>query len=418
MNGAMVYSSFHSSASPHPGPMRLAVAGFVVGLVAGAVVAIFRVVGEQCYLWLRLWAAEGSVSVWLPVFGIAFISAIIVSRLIMQPGISFGGASWIRKAMADGQPHVWRLVLLPKFVGSFLVKACGLSVGMEGPSIQLGCAAALGLRRFGPSQTLERRYFILGGCASGLAAAFSAPLCGAPYVIEVMHEPLEKRLLLFLLSGALGVYISCNQLFGLGAVMPMPGRMPDLPHCLMLIPLVVGASLVGLFYAWLLRLSARFYAAQKLIPHTWLPLLAFMGAALMLFLFPDITGEGPEIFGQLAAAAMSFLAWYIAAKLLFTAFCYGTAIPCGVMVPILTIGCVCGAFYALVLQSHGWLDAEYAGACMVLGMGASFGAAERAPITALFLVVGMTGAWDAAMGILTAAAAGAYVARLADSRPI
>lgn len=405
-------------AHERPGLVRLALAGLAVGAAAGCTVAVFRIAGEHCYLWLRIWARDNSPSVWLPIFGIAFVAAIITGRLILSQGISFGGAAWIRDAVDNGHPGVWRRILVPKFLGSFLVKACGLSVGMEGPSVQLGCSAALGLKHFGARQWQERRLFALGGCASGLAAAFSAPLCGVPYVIEMMHEKADKRLLLFLLAGSLGVHISCNEIFGLGIIMPIKAVPPDLAGWLLFLPLILAASLLGLAYTWLLRLSARMYAAQKWLPLCWRPMMPFLAAALFLFTFPAITGEGPEIFTQLCASAAGFLVLYIAAKLLFTAFCYGSAIPCGVMVPLLTLGCVCGACYAEILQWPGWFEPGHMGICMLLGMGACFGAAERAPITAFFLVTGMTGAWEASMGILPAAAAGAWLARMAGSDPI
>lgn len=399
--------------------LRLGVCGLIAGIAVGSTISVFRIAADHCYGWMRTWAADHAAAVILPIFGIAVVSALIVQRLMVNPAIRWGGAPWVREALEKPQPRVWRTVFLPKFLGSFLVKACGVSVGMEGPSIQMGCATALGLRRWVAQDALERRHFILGGCACGLAAAFSAPFGGISYVYEIMHEKFDQRFFIFLFAGAIGVFIACIQVFHLGCAVPIhKAPLPDLSHCWVFAPLILTASLVGLAYAWLLHFSARMYAIQRLIPQRWCPLLVFLVSAAMLFIAPYLTGEGPEIFQDLGSATINFLVFYIVAKLILTAFCYGSAVPCGVMVPLLTLGGISGALYAMILHQYGLVNADFAGTCIVLGMGAAFGAGERAPLTALLLVIGMTGAWDAGVGILAAAAMGAYLAKLVNSRPI
>ena len=64
----------------------------------------------------------------------------------------------------------------------------GLSLGREGPSIQLGAAIGQGFSRTLGRLRIEERYLITSGASAGLAAAFNAPLAGVIFCLEEMHK--------------------------------------------------------------------------------------------------------------------------------------------------------------------------------------------------------------------------------------
>lgn len=389
--------------------------GFCIGLLAGAIISVFRITTDQAFGWILEKAANLDWLSFLTVGSLALLAAIITGFLVRNKAIRFGGASWIRMAIASGAQHPWTKVLFPKFLGSWLVMAMGISVGREGPCIQMGAASALGLRNFPTSRAVERRFFILGGSAAGLAAAFSAPFAGVCYVYEVMKEKLSPMLFSFLLAGAIGVFVSCSLIFGLDVMLPMePAPLPLGWLFLLILPLGIFASLVGVAYSFLLRLSMELYGRQKLFPPAWRPLFAFFAAVVFLFFFPAVTGEGLSVFkGMLDGSALAgFLVLFLVVKLLLTAFCYGSGIPAGVMVPILCLGGVAGGIYADLLLYFSLVPPELYSSFIVMGMGGAFAASERAPITALVLVSQMTGAWSLSAAMLVVCAMGALSARL------
>ena len=57
----------------------------------------------------------------------------------------------------------------------------GLSLGREGPSIQISAVTAQGLSRALGRTRMEERYLITAGASAGLAAAFNAPLAGVMF---------------------------------------------------------------------------------------------------------------------------------------------------------------------------------------------------------------------------------------------
>lgn len=392
--------------------------GFLVGLCAAAVVSVFRICADWSYAFSIRWTASLNRTFfhdWLWIF-LAIVAALIVGRLILNPAIRYGGSPWVRKALVEGQPRVWRIILAPKFFGSFLVKSFGVSVGMEGPSIQMGCATALGLKNFTNKDKIERRFFILGGCAAGLSAAFSAPFAGICWSYEILREKMDPTLFIFMLAGSFGVYMSCTQIFGLGTMLPFKSTpMPDLARLWILIPLGLFAGAVGIAYNYLLRFFIKAYAAQKWLPERYRPLFPFGGAIFLIFIFPAVTGEGFTVFAPIEAGqtTAAWLCLFLVVKLLFTGYCYGSGVPAGLMVPVLCVGGVTGAIFGDWFAALGWLGPEYAGSCIVMGMAGSFAAAERAPVTALVLVAQTTGAWEVSLGMLFVACLSAFFARLA-----
>ena len=397
--------------------------GFIIGFFVGIVIGIFRITTDFAYSHVIKWAAPHNLSGFeIFIFFMAILAAaLITGQLIRKKPLRRGGAPWIQKALKVGQKHPFLKILLPKFIGSWLVMACGISVGREGPCIQMGASTALSLMRGERDNEIKRRFYILGGCAAGLAAAFSAPFTGFCYVYEVMHEKIGRLLLLFMLAGSFGVYISATQILGLGVMLPLENMgLPSARYFILLVPLGICAGLVGIAYNYLIRYSVQMYAEQKIIPIYLRPLFPFIASALMILFFPAVTGEGLTIFNdfQHGSPLISYLCLFLAAKLLFTAFCYGSTIPAGLMVPILCLGGVTGGIYGECCVFFNLMPAELIDCCLVMGMAGAYAAAEKAPITGLVLTLEMTGAWVTAPGMLLVAAISAFCGRLAKVQDI
>lgn len=391
--------------------------GFAVGAAAGAVVSAFRIITSASYqLLLNFTSAADPVSGSAAfIFALSIAFALITGFLMRDPAIRFGGVSWELYAIADGQPHPWRKILIPKFIGTMLVMDMGISVGHAEPCVQMGAAAALGMGQGGSGAVIKRRFFILGGCSAGLSAAFSAPFTGIAYVYEVMKLKMDSVIFVFLLSGSLGVWITESQLFGLGMILPFGAvSLPNLGGGLWLLPLGALSGLAGYAYTRVLRGSKKIYQRQKLLPPCLRPLIVFPAAAALLCVFPALTGNGFSIFQSIQSgqALAGWLCLFALAKLFFTAFCYGSGIPAGVMMPLLCIGGACGGIYGLCLASLGAIPPDLVGAMTIMGMAATFACAEQAPVTAMFLVLELTGAWGAAPWMLLPVAAAVFCGRL------
>lgn len=407
--------------------VRFALWGLLIGLLAGAIIAVFRITSSAAFAavldWFRAHTGEPLLCA---AWGVpALLAALITGRLMKDPAIRSGGATWITQALAGPQKNVLMRILLPKFLGSWLVMACGLSVGREGPCIQMGASTALGLARCdgggdAATHAAKRRMLILGGCAAGLAAAFSAPFAGIFYVLEIMKERISHNLLILMLGASLGVYLAATGLFGLGLMLPLKDAVPPAPPFLWTAAMVgLCAGLVGIVYCRLLRRAQTLYARGRRFPLLLRPVFPFLGAALMLFCYPLATGEGLSIFAFMeSGGTIPALLVFLGVKLLFTSFCYGSGVPAGLMVPVLVLGGVAGGLCAAGLSAAGIAGGGGAAAFIAMGMASAFAAAERAPLTGIMLVLEITGVYAIAPGLLLAAAVATLLARVARVRPL
>ena len=74
--------------------------------------------------------------------------------------------------------------MVSKFVGGILSFSAGLSLGREGPSVQIGSYVGSLVSRWTHILKGEQKQLLAAGAGAGLAAAFAAPLASSLIVIE------------------------------------------------------------------------------------------------------------------------------------------------------------------------------------------------------------------------------------------
>ena len=90
--------------------------------------------------------------------------------------------------MIDQIDEKWYRVILAKMVAGTLSIVGGLSLGREGPSIQLGAMGGKGMSRIFHRVKMEEKLLLTCGAAAGLSAAFNAPLAGVMFALEEVHK--------------------------------------------------------------------------------------------------------------------------------------------------------------------------------------------------------------------------------------
>ncbi|MDG9688473.1 chloride channel protein, partial [Streptomyces sp. DH18] len=120
-----------------------------------------------------------------------------------EPMISGSGIPQVEGVLLRELDMTWWKVILGKFFGGVLSIGSGLSLGREGPSVQLGAAIGQGFSKVFRRIKIEEKYLITSGASAGLAAAFNAPLAGAMFALEEVHKNFSPLILLSALSSAL-----------------------------------------------------------------------------------------------------------------------------------------------------------------------------------------------------------------------
>ncbi len=70
---------------------------------------------------------------------------------------------------------------------------------------------------------------------------------------------------------------------------------------------------------------------------------------------------------------------------------YGSGLPGGIFLPILSLGALIGALYGLIMVQLGWLAPVYVPNLIIFAMGGYFAGIGKAPFTAILLVTEMVG---------------------------
>ncbi|MDR0286670.1 MAG: chloride channel protein, partial [Clostridiales bacterium] len=151
----------------------------IIGLAAGLVTSLYRIV--LTYLEEYSFMAYGFIHnhplLILPAFivlgGMGYGVGILIKKYKMSSG---SGIPQIKGILTGYFKVSWLGTLIAKFVGGSAAMAAGLSLGREGPSIQIGASLGQGIGGKLVKNNNDRRILIASGASAGLAAAFNAPL--------------------------------------------------------------------------------------------------------------------------------------------------------------------------------------------------------------------------------------------------
>ena len=181
---------------------KMAAAGVAVGLISGLLVVVYRLgieYGTDCARWMY---AQIRNQPWLlvPWMAAATGSALLIAWMVgKEPMAGGSGIPQTNGVVIDGLKMRWQSILPVRFVGGLLGSLFGLSLGREGPSIQIGASGAQFLShrlRGRRREDAQEHYLVSAGAAAGLSAAFSAPLSGMLFALEGIHRSFSPTILM------------------------------------------------------------------------------------------------------------------------------------------------------------------------------------------------------------------------------
>ena len=370
--------------------------GLIIGLLVGLVVSTFRLAIEKIGQHLPTWFTFLKQHlIYLPIaLIIVLILTFVVGQLIKSdPDIKGSGIPQVEGQLRGQVTMNWFSVLTKKFVGGILSVGSGLFLGREGPSIQLGAAVAQGVSEKWHMTPAEKKIFISSGAAAGLSAAFNAPIAGLLFVLEEVHHNFSPLVWLTSFVAALASNFVSVNFFGLTPVLYI-GELKSLPvkHYGALILLGVFLGVMGVVYQKVLLALPKIYGKLKL-PSYYYCLIPFVLLIPVGIFFPTYLGGGNQIIHQLGANALplTLLIGLFILRFVFSMISYGSGLPGGIFLPILTLGAILGAIFGVIYCNITGLDPSYIRNFLIFAMAGYFAAIGKAPLTALILVTEMVG---------------------------
>ncbi len=401
---------------------RLILLSILVGAFSGITVVAYRLALEfaenislAVFSLPRTWLTIVLIFAGLLLLG--FVTGLITKS---EPMIRGSGIPQAEGQLLGFFDMCWWQVLIKKFVGGFLCILGGLSLGREGPSIQLGTMAGLGVSRGLKRDRLEEKYLMTCGACAGLAAAFNAPLAGVVFALEELHKSFSPKVLLCALVSAITGDLVSAAFFGTSTVFDL-APVTLLPPSYYLLLGIIGAvlGLFGVLYNKILMNSLRLYDKIRL-PLQLRMMIPFAIAGVAGLFLPEILFGGHGIIEGLTAGkyALEFMCLLLAAKFLFSMASFGSGAPGGIFFPLLVLGALAGAIMGDVVIGLGFVPELYRTNFILLGMAGMFSAIVRAPLTGIILVVEMSGSFSQLLGLTVVSAVAYIVANACHSTPV
>lgn len=398
--------------------------GLAVGILAGIIAIFYRLLlmyGEKFVFFMVTFVQRDIIYV-IGWFIFLFALGYCISKLIQYEGFISG--SGIPQVEAEVQGYIdpcWHKVLLAKMVGGTMCVLGGLSLGREGPSIQLGAMIAKGFSRVCHRIKVEEKFLLTCGGAAGLAAAFNAPLAGIIFALEEIHKNFSTSALVSVMCASLtGDFISKN-VFGLQPAFhfPIDHTLPLNTYTSILL-LAVVTGVLGVFYNYATAFIQNIYEKIRFLkPHQRIFIPLFLGG-IVLFVLPEILGGGHAIIDILnnQHLAISYMILLLVCKFAFSLLSFGSGAPGGIFFPLLVLGSLIGAICGKVLITGGLVDSHYFNNFIILAMAGLFAGIVRAPITGIVLIAEMSGTLTQLLPLALVSFVSYIVADLLHSEPI
>jgi CIC family chloride channel protein len=308
-----------------------------------------------------------------------------------------------REAKGHGVPEVMESIALRggeirprvaliKAVASAFTIGSGGSVGREGPIVQIG--SALGSTVGQMLRVPERQLRTLVGCgaASGIAAAFNAPIAGALFAVEIiLGDFAVTQFSPIVIASVVATVVSRAFLGDFPAFVVPEYRLVSPFELLPYMGVGVLAGLLGIVFILVLYASEDFFDRLRIHEMLKLPIGGIAVGMIGIFL-PNVFGVGySTINGALTGElGLGLLGVLILAKLSATCLTLGSGGSGGIFAPSLFLGAVAGGFFGTIVHQVLPAVTGSSGAYALVTMGAVVAATTHAPITAIIIIFELT----------------------------
>ena len=390
-------------------------------VITGLVVVAFTLLAEVASKGFEHVLHLGAIGPWLPlVWTPALTVALLWWTRRFAPGAQGSGIPQVVAALDDTLPphERSRLVSLRLSVEKVVLVSggllAGLSIGREGPTVQVGAGVMQHARRWlSPQSGIDAHDLIVAGAAAGIAAAFNTPLGGVIFALEQLSR---RRSL-----SHSGLVIISIVLAGLVAVSAFGNlsyfgelRAQQLSWSLfgpgLLVALVTG--LAGGLFSRLIVVSTRGLPDRFSRWRTRYPLRFAAGCGLAVAVIGIVSGGATVGAGYAPTRALleghgDLPAIYTLLKFCATWLSAWSGVPAGVFAPSLAIGAGIGRDVALMTG----VGSETAIPLIALGMVGFLAATTQGPLTAFIIVMEMVAGHAMVLSLMATALLASGVAR-------
>jgi H+/Cl- antiporter ClcA len=358
---------------------------------------------------------------WGPLLWIPLSTAAIVALTRRwAPGAAGSGIPQVLAALEPNLPRTARslFVSIPLAVYKIALTTwgllAGLSLGREGPSVQIAAGVMHEARHWIPERSgIRANSLIMAGGAAGIAAAFNTPLGGIMFAIEELSKKTDQRnygyiVLAIVIGGLMGVSVYGNANY-FGVI-----RIENFSTSLILPALTVAlcCGVAGGLFSRLLIVSLSGNSTDYLSTfRKKSPIIFAAGCGVAVAIIGVVThgetfGSGYEHNRAMLENTDNTSAIYAVLKYISTWITTWSGVPAGVFAPSLAIG---GALGNDIAQLTSYINPP---TLIALGMAGFLAAVTQAPLTAFIIVMEMIDGHGLVLSLMATAILSSGVSKL------
>ncbi len=295
-----------------------------------------------------------------------------------------------------------------RLISSCLTIGTGGSAGPEAPVVMSGAALGSNIAKFFSLRERQRVTLVGCGAAGAIGAIFNAPIAGLVFTVEIiLGEWRAFNIIPIAISAVAGTELS-RLLQG--------NQIPFQHHefsirfldIIASFGIVLFATVVSLVLGRMLK-SMHQVATQTPLPHWVRPAVGGAAVGIIGIFLPQVLGEGYFSIQRMIEGSFSqgvaFVAVALAAKMLATSLTLGWGGSGGIFAPSLMIGSLVGLVYYRLLVLVVPAEALTSEGCFaLLGMAGLVSGILQAPLTAIFLILEITGSYEVILPLIIVSA--------------
>ena len=380
---------------------RLIIQGTIIGLITGMVIVLNRIAITKLSIFaenIYKWGNNNLLNSILVICIISILGYIVGIMVKNEPMISGSGIPQVKARVVNKLKMNWLKVFIYKFLGGVIALSAGLTLGREGPSVQIGASVGEGIAEKTYSKfPVKKEFLITAGASAGLSAAFNSPLSGIVFALEEIHRSFSPLVLLPAMVAAVSADFVSKNFLGMEPVLnfKLIATIP-LNYYWILIILGILTGIMGVIFSKGVYLFQDIYVKFKKVPQEYKVMIPFIITSIIGLIAPFLLGGGHELILGLTSnnksIGMLLILYFL--KLLLLLICFGSGVPGGIFLPMLALGAIIGNIMGIFSNEVLGINSIFIINFIAMGMAGYFAAVVKAPITGIVLIMEMTGSFN------------------------
>ena len=395
-----------------------ALVGVISAFVALALVRLIGLFTNLAYFhrFDTSFASPAGNTLGLWAVGVPIVGGLIVGLMARYGSekIRGHGIPEAMEAILIGQSRIDSKIAVLKPLSTAIAIGTGGPFGAEGPIIATGGAFGSLFAQAFHLSTAERKTLLVAGSAGGMAAIFATPVAAVLLAVELLLFEWKPRSFIPVACAAGVAAVLRIPLLGAGPLFPV------IPHSTLSLASLLGSVAVGLAAGAAATLvTTLLYGVEdafaRLPVHwMWWPAIGGLFVGVGGLLEPRALGVGYDVIHDLLDGRLvgAFLVGLLLVKAVIWGIALGSGTAGGVLAPLLIMGGALGA-----LGAH-WLHNPHPGLWAMIGMASLVGGTMQMPLTAIVLMLELTGDLAAVPGLVIGCVAATGVTVLMMKRSI